>query len=135
MTNEKMIDGPASPIASPMTTKMPVPMMAPRPSAVRSSTPTARWSWWPCSSVSPTSASTGLVMKNPECEPLRPSLPTAMRGLLFVRRGDDEDGAARALHELERDAAQHATGDGAAPGRARDDHVGLALLREQQDAA
>src|SRR3954464_13893976 len=38
------IDGPESPIASPMMTKMPVPMMAPMPSAVRSSTPTARLS-------------------------------------------------------------------------------------------
>src|SRR4051812_1735370 len=37
-----MIDGPASPIASPLITKMPVPMMAPMPSAVRSRTPTAR---------------------------------------------------------------------------------------------
>ena len=35
-----MIAGPASPIASPITTKMPVPMIAPRPSAVRSSAPT-----------------------------------------------------------------------------------------------
>ena len=35
-----MIDGPASPIASPMMTKLPAPM----PSAVRSSTPTARLS-------------------------------------------------------------------------------------------
>src|SRR3954470_3835954 len=38
------IDGPESPIASPMITKIPVPMIAPMPSAVRSSTPTARLS-------------------------------------------------------------------------------------------
>jgi len=62
---ETMMPGPASPIASPITTKMPVPMMAPRPSAVRSSTPTERWSWCSLSSVSPTSASTGLVMNRP----------------------------------------------------------------------
>ena len=43
-TNETTIDGPDSPIASPMITKMPVPMIAPMPSAVRSSTPTARLS-------------------------------------------------------------------------------------------
>ena len=34
--------GPDLPIASPMITKMPVPMIAPMPSAVRSSVPTAR---------------------------------------------------------------------------------------------
>ena len=37
--NERTIAGPESPIASPMITKMPVPMIAPIPSAVRSSTP------------------------------------------------------------------------------------------------
>src|SRR3954463_3689420 len=41
--NEMTIDGPEREIASPMITKMPVPMMAPMPSAVRSSTPTARF--------------------------------------------------------------------------------------------
>ena len=55
-TKDRMIAGPASPIASPMITKMPVPMMAPMPSAVRSRTPTARLrpppdlvSWTSCS--------------------------------------------------------------------------------------
>ena len=36
-TKTRMIAGPASPIASPRMTKMPVPMIAPMPSAVRSS--------------------------------------------------------------------------------------------------
>ena len=36
--------GPASPIASPRMTKIPVPMIAPMPSAVRSKRPTARLS-------------------------------------------------------------------------------------------
>jgi hypothetical protein len=61
-----MIDGPASPIASPMMTKMPVPMTAPMPSAVRSRTPTARLS--PCSGsmrVSSTRRSVGLRAKSP----------------------------------------------------------------------
>ena len=69
-----MIAGPESPIASPMTTKMPVPMMAPRPSAVRSSRPTTRASDAPFSSVSRTSVSVSLVAKRP----LRPSLPEAV---------------------------------------------------------
>jgi hypothetical protein len=59
--NETMIDGPASPIASPMMTKIPVPMTAPIPRAVRSRTPTARLS--PCSgsaSVSRMRTSVGL---------------------------------------------------------------------------
>ena len=41
-TNESRIDGPESAIASPMMTKMPVPMMAPSPSADRSRRPTTR---------------------------------------------------------------------------------------------
>ena len=57
--NERTIAGPARPIASPMMTKIPVPMIAPIPSAVRSSAPTERWSpvW---SSASGTSWSVGL---------------------------------------------------------------------------
>ena len=39
---DSTIAGPASPIASPRMTKIPVPMMAPRPSAVRSNRPIAR---------------------------------------------------------------------------------------------
>ena len=40
--NEKITAGPAIPMPSPMITKMPVPITAPTPSAVRSSAPTAR---------------------------------------------------------------------------------------------
>ena len=66
---ERTIDGPEVVIASPMITKMPVPMIAPRPSAVRSRAPTARLSWVSLSSVSLTRTSIGLVAKRP----LRPS--------------------------------------------------------------
>src|SRR5689334_6844464 len=62
-TNERTIDGPVLPIASPTITKMPVPMTAPIPSAVRSSSPTARFSALPRSSVSPTSC-LGLLRAN-----------------------------------------------------------------------
>src|SRR5437868_2514382 len=61
-----MIDGPAWPIASPMMTKIPVPMTAPMPRAVRSRTPTARLS--PCSGsavASRMSASWDLRAKGP----------------------------------------------------------------------
>ena len=64
-TNEKMINGPEDAIASPITTKMPVPMIAPRPSAVRSPRPTTRLSDWPFSSVSRTSTSVGFVANGP----------------------------------------------------------------------
>src|SRR3982750_3160017 len=58
------IDGPERAIASPMITKMPVPMIAPMPSAVRSSTPTARFS--PSSPlVSRARCSVGLRAKSP----------------------------------------------------------------------
>src|SRR4051794_26846548 len=58
------IDGPERAIASPMITKMPVPMIAPMPSAVRSSTPTARFS--PSSPlVSRARCSVGLRANNP----------------------------------------------------------------------
>src|SRR5215218_715781 len=40
--NDRMIDGPVRPTASPMITKMPVPMTAPSPREVRSRRPTAR---------------------------------------------------------------------------------------------
>jgi hypothetical protein len=56
--------GPESPIASPRMTKMPVPMIAPMPSAVRSSTPTARFR--PSSPVvSRTRCSVGLRANRP----------------------------------------------------------------------
>src|SRR3954453_16227369 len=131
---ETMIAGPASPIASPMITKMPVPMMAPSPSAVRSSAPTARSSWCSASSVSPTSASTGFVTNSPWRVPLPPPLLTAMRALLSLRRGDDQDGTARALHQPGRDGAEHAA-DAAAGARADHDEIGLLLLGEDEDAA
>src|SRR3954451_15580017 len=64
-TNDSRIDGPVPVIASPMITKMPVPMMAPSPSADRSSKPTTRRSWCPRSSASETSACVGLVTNSP----------------------------------------------------------------------
>jgi hypothetical protein len=57
------IPGPDSAIASPMITKIPVPMIAPIPRAVRSSAPTDRASRDP-SAVS-SSCSMGLVAKGP----------------------------------------------------------------------
>ena len=65
--------GPESPIASPMITKMPVPMIAPRPSAVRSRVPTARLR--PLSSFSSTTVSTSLVA-NSEPWPCARSFPS-----------------------------------------------------------
>src|SRR3954465_12361486 len=59
------IDGPESEIASPMMTKMPVPMIAPMPSAVRSRTPTARLSPASSSDVSRMRCSVGLRAKSP----------------------------------------------------------------------
>src|SRR3954463_5123797 len=106
--NERMIAGPESPIASPMTTKMPVPMIAPSPSAVRSSRPTTRLSDAPFSSVSRTSAAVSLVAKRPLRRSGAEAEATAAR---FLRRGDDEDGAAGALDELDRHAAEDAPGD------------------------
>jgi hypothetical protein len=73
---DRTIDGPESAIASPMITKMPVPMIAPMPSAVRSSAPTARFS--PSSlPASRTSVSVGLRAKGPRC------VAVAMPGLLL----------------------------------------------------
>ena len=60
-----MIAGPDLPIASPMMTKIPVPMIAPMPSAVRSRAPTDRDSERALSSVSATTASVGLTPKRP----------------------------------------------------------------------
>jgi hypothetical protein len=61
--NETTRAGPDSLIASPTITKMPVPMIAPMPSAVRSSAPTVLLSCVP-SAVS-LSASRDLVLKGP----------------------------------------------------------------------
>src|SRR4051794_28349679 len=55
--NETTIAGPESPMPSASTTKMPVPMIAPTPKAVRSSAPTAFLRVWPSSLVSATSSS------------------------------------------------------------------------------
>src|SRR4051812_40445408 len=120
---ERMIAGPESPIASPRITKMPVPMTAPMPSAVRSSRPTARLSELLSSWVSATSLSTGLVSKRP------PRCATPMS----APRSDHHYRPPRALHELQRDISEHPPGD--APARARADHdqVRVMLLGEQQD--
>ena len=64
-TNDRTIDGPEEAIASPITTKMPVPMIAPSPSAVRSPSPTTRLRLAPFASVSRASTSVGLVAKGP----------------------------------------------------------------------
>ena len=82
-TNDRMIDGPAVGIALPMITKMPVPMMAPRPSAVRSRAPTARVSSVSFSCVSLTRTSIGLVANRP----LRPSLRGAVATVLSFYDG------------------------------------------------
>src|SRR4051794_28667007 len=58
-----------------------------------------------------------------------------MGALLSVRLGDDEDGAARALHQLDRHAAEELGGDAPAVRGPADDEVRLALLREKQDPA
>src|SRR5688572_24612625 len=127
MTNERTIEGPEVAIASPMITKMPVPMMAPRPSAVRSSAPTARRSSVLFSCVSSTSRSTGLVAKSP----LR--VRVAMQ--LLSRRRDDEDRAARPADQLDRRVAEQASRHRPARRGAADDEVRVAVLGEQQDAA
>jgi hypothetical protein len=62
-TNEITIAGPDSAIASPMITKIPVPMIAPIPRAVRSSAPTERLRRVP-SAVS-RSCSVGFVANGP----------------------------------------------------------------------
>src|SRR5690349_11277300 len=122
-TKERMIAGPESPIASPRITKMPVPMTAPMPSAVRSSRPTARLSELPDSSVSATRRSTGLVSKRPPC---RVTVP------MSAPCSDHHYGPPRALHELQRDISEHPARD--APERARADHdqVRVVLLGEEQ---
>ena len=51
-TNDRTMAGPESPIASPMITKIPVPMIAPMPKAVRSRAPTARLSCVPSAASS-----------------------------------------------------------------------------------
>src|SRR3954452_4624437 len=61
--NDRMIAGPESPIASPMITKMPVPMIAPSPSAVRSRVPTDRFR--PCSDVASPAEPVGLRVNRP----------------------------------------------------------------------
>src|SRR4051794_9228426 len=123
----RMIAGPESPIASPRITKMPVPMIAPMPSAVRSSSPTARRSWPASTSVSATSRSTGFVANR----------APAIRCLLLPlgdRSRHDQHGPARALHELERHIPEHPARNPAASRGADDDQVGVLLLGVEQDA-
>src|SRR4051794_3003355 len=123
----RMIAGPESPIASPRITKMPVPMIAPMPSAVRSSSPTARRSWPASTSVSATSRSTGFVANR----------APAIRCLLLPlgdRSRHDQHGPARALHELERHIPEHPARTPAASRGADDDQVGVLLLGVEQDA-
>ena len=47
---------------------------------------------------------------------------------------DDEDGAARALDQIDRHAAEHAAGDPALGRGAADDHVRVVLLGEEEHA-
>ncbi len=65
-TNERMTAGPAMPEPFPITTKMPVPMIAPTPIAVSWVTPTAFLSSVPCSAVSWISEPTSRIANNPD---------------------------------------------------------------------
>ena len=103
---------------------MPVPMIAPMPSAVRSSRPTRALERPP--SVSATSASTGFVANSRRW--------TAACSFAAPAGRRSEHGSARAAHELERDVAEHPLGNRAALAGADHDQVGVVLLREQQDA-
>src|SRR4051795_8667391 len=123
-TKDRMIAGPESPIASPRITKMPVPMTAPMPSAVRSSSPTARRSWLLASCVSATSRSTGLVSKRP---------PRCDAAPMSASCSDHHYRPPRALHELERDIAEDPARDAAERARADHDQVRVVLLGEEQD--
>src|SRR4051812_34013339 len=95
--NDRTIDGPASPIASPMMTKMPVPMIAPMPRAVRSRTPTARWR--PSSPlVSRARYSTGLRANGPGGDAVAIDISSSAAGwcnpFARTRRGLNEETAA-----------------------------------------
>jgi hypothetical protein len=79
-TNDRTIAGPESPMASPMMTKMPVPMIAPRPSAVRSRAPTARRR--PLSSFSWTTVSTSFVASSADVA-MAPTYPPVCTGKPF----------------------------------------------------
>src|SRR4051812_10849750 len=74
-TKLRTIAGPESPTASPRMTKIPVPMTAPMPRAVRSRAPTARRS--PLSSLSATTVSTSLVASRAEVA-MAPPLSTGV---------------------------------------------------------
>src|SRR4051812_21973048 len=63
--NDRITPGPAIPAPWPMTTKMPVPMMAPTPIAVSWVALTARFSWCPDSSVSVTRSRTSRIANTP----------------------------------------------------------------------
>ena len=84
-TNDSTIAGPESPIASPMMTKMPVPMIAPTPSAVRSSAPTERRSRVP--SAASSSCSLGLVTKAPGRATVAIALPRYPRRVRLSHPG------------------------------------------------
>ena len=114
-----------------MITKMPVPMIAPRPSAVRSSAPTARRSSCSFSCVSATSRSTGLVAKTRSRRGWPSPRPPAQ---LSARGGDRRDRPPRAPDELDRDVAEQPLATGPRDERADDDQVGVVLLGEQQHA-
>src|SRR5215211_7159420 len=63
--NDRMTAGPARAAPSPMTTKMPVPMIAPTPIAVSCQELTARFSSCPVSCVSVSSDETSRVANRP----------------------------------------------------------------------
>jgi hypothetical protein len=63
--NARITAGPAMPAPSPITTKIPVPMIAPTPIAVRCNAPTERFSSCPASCVSVRSDDTSRMAKIP----------------------------------------------------------------------
>ena len=77
------------------------------------------------------------VSRDERVDGLRGEQPVTLCAMLVLltRGRDDQDRAARALEQLERDAAEQLRRDAAAARRAADDHVGLALLREDEDPA
>ena len=74
--NDRITAGPETPIASPMITKMLAPMIAPRPSAVRSNAPISRFSEASLYFVSASSASIDLRAKGPRSVAAISLLPT-----------------------------------------------------------
>src|SRR3954447_21915568 len=68
-TKDRMTAGPATFAPSPITTKMPVPMIAPTPMAVSCVAPTDFLSPWPSSVVSVTRDPTSLIANIPGFRP------------------------------------------------------------------